>query len=443
MMFVSTTAIALILLSQMASRRSVVMASYETYEHQFQTSANIVSCPAEGGPFPFVLNEPYISARKKAIILSYEVTVPDPEWLTYEVFDAATCTIPIPTGSSGSEPLISTLEIDHDSLTGVATAKLTLEVNEGGLQEYGSMIYTETERTGVAPYIVSTGQVTFCVRLNMYNGLPSEITTSNGAIQLITWLDTETVFVAELEIEDESQLDFTTVEQRSSCQGENCRRLSVQALVVQEEMAGSLRPGASGEAPTRKNEQGPKTTTRQQRHLCETSWGMEIVTCPDTIYENTTTPFTLVEAPNNNPFTNDEIIRFCIQPNESARKAGLAMKQVESLFYRALPVVQAGVESGYVSGDGMTFMACGKSMCVVESILYRDFFLASDSQVMVSGTALFQPSEATFYIQTSVEFSMYIAVEAIEDVENRSGAFSAKSLVAMALTATGILALFL
>jgi len=434
-MFVSVTAVALILLSHLASRGTVV-ATYETYGHQFQTSANIITCPVEGGPFPFILNEPYISARKKAVILSYDVTVPNPEWITYEVFDAANCTIPIPTGDSGSEPLISTLEINHDTFTGAATAKLTLEVSEEGLQDYGSMIYTETERAFVAPYFVSTGQVTFCVRMNMYNGPPSEATASNGAIQLITWLDTETLFVAELEFEDESLLDFATADQRSACQGENCRQLNGKEVVVQEEMA--------GDDPTRgKNENAPTRTTRKERHLCETNWGMEIVTCPDTINENTTEPFTLVETPNNFPFSTNEIVRFCIQPNEGARKAGLQLRRVESLFYRALPVVQAAVESGYVSGDGMTFMACGKSMCVVESILYRDFFVTGNSQVMVSGTVLFEPSEATFYVQTSVLFEMYLAVQPSNEVEEGSGAFSAKSLVAMAFTATGILALFL
>lgn len=432
-MFVSVTAVALMLLSHMASRGAVVDANYETYEHQFQASANIVTCPVEGGPFPFILNEPYISARKKAVILSYDVTVPDPEWLTYEVFDPINCTIPIPTGDSGSEPLISTLEIDHDILTGTATARLTLEVSEVGLQEYGSMIYTETERAFVAPYFVSRGQVKLCVRMNMYNGPPSQATTIDGAIQLITWLDTDTSFVAELEFENESLLDFTTAEQRSACQGENCRQLNGKEGVTQE---------VTGDDPTRKTVEAP--TTRQERHLCETNWGMEIVTCPDTINENTTVPFTLVQAPNNYPFSKDKIIRFCIQPNEGARKAGLEMKRIESLYYRALPVVQAAVESGYESGDGMTFMACGKSMCVVESILYRDFFLSGESRVTVSGTVLFEPSEATFYVQTRVEFEMEIAVKPSSDeVEDRSGAFSAKSVVAVALTATGILALFL
>jgi hypothetical protein len=413
---------------------------YKSFEHQFQVSATIPECP-EVGPFPFVLNDPYISARKKSVILSYEVVVPDPEWITYEVFDPLNCSIPIPTGDSGSEPLIPTFEISHGALTGAATAKLTLEVNEAGLKEYGSLIYSETERTGVAPYIVSTGDVTFCVRMSIFNGLPSKASSSDGQIQVVTWIDVETSFVAELDIEDESMLDFTTAEQRS-CSGENCRQLRTQDVKPDR--------GSAADEPMRSEDASTTASTtnaRQQRHLCETTWGMEIISCPDTIDENTTTPFTLVKQPNKNPFAQNEFVRLCIQPNAGAREGGLTLKGIENLYYRALPLVQPGVESGYVSADGMTSTVCGDNMCVVESLLYDQFFGSTNNEVMVSGIVLFQPSNATFYSQTYVEFELPIMVLPSkgggEGEVGGSAAFSAKSIVSMALMATGMLALLL
>jgi len=296
-MLTSCVYIAFVLLSHLISRVSSQEGDGETndgiFKYQYQTSANIAECPSDD-ILPFVLNDPYISARTKAVILSYEVIVPDPEWITYEVFDPTNCTIPIPTGNSGSssaDPLIGTLDVKFGALTGAATAKLTLEVNEAGLKECGSMIYTETKRTGVAPNIESTGEVTLCVRMNIYNGLPSEATsTSNGLIQKVTWLDTETTFIAELDIEDEAILYFTVaVDQQRSCSGDGCRR----QLENVPSTGDSHEFDRETDDATRNSKEDTITPAaiRQQRHLCETTWGMEIITCPPTIDENTTEPF--------------------------------------------------------------------------------------------------------------------------------------------------------
>jgi len=123
-----------------------------------------------------------------------------------------------------------------------------------------------------------------------------------------------------------------------------------------------------------------------------------------------------------------------------AREAGLILKRVESLYYRELPlVVQPGVESGYVSGDGMTTVACGEMMCVVESTLYDEFI----DEVMVSGSVLFQPNEVTVYNQLHVQFEFPILVGGNGEGSG-SGAFSARVVASIALiVATGMLALVL
>jgi hypothetical protein len=403
---------------------------YQTFDYQFQISANVAECPS-ADVLPFVLNDPVISASKKAVILTYEVIVPDPEWVSYEVFDASTCTIPIPTGNSGSEPLIPTLDVRHVALTGAATATLTLEVNEAGLQDYGSMIYTETERSGAAPAIESKGDVTFCVRMNIYNGLPSEATDS-GDIQKVTWVDAQTVFVARLVFEDESMLAFTSAGKRERS------RLLVRQGLQEVDAAGNPRVPQADPTPRRSS---------QRRHLCDVStWGMEIITCPDTIDENTTSPFSLVDLPNNSPIPKSEPVRLCIQPNAATRDAGVTMKKVESLYYRAMPFVQPGVEAGFISGDGMTMTACGATMCILESSLYDDFFGPRDNEIMISGVVLFQPSAATGYNQIHVEFEMPIKVRAYTAADrdaSGSGGFSLRSIIYMAVMVAGGVLTFL
>lgn len=406
---------------------------YHDFEYQFQVAANVEECPPEGPP-PFRLFDPTISARKKAVILSYDVLVPDPEWVAYEVFDAASCTIPIPTGTSGNEPLIPTLEVRHEALTGTATAKLTLEVNEAGLKEYGALIYTETERSGVAPNIESTGDVTFCVRMSIYNGLPSEATENatdgSGVIQ-VTWVDTETQFVARLDIEDEAMLDFSVAQQR--CTGPDCRR------TLKKESTNNLR--SANAAVTHSHVVAAASPPRYERRLCESTWGMEIVTCPDAIDESSTEAFTLVDEPNGTPIPKSENVRLCIQPNAAAREAGVTMKRVENLYFRLLPLVQPAVEAGFISGDGLTTTACGDNMCIVESTMYDQFYGPGTTELMVSGTVLFQPNQATTFNQIHVDFEMPIMIT----LQGGSGSagFSAKSVVSMGLFATGVLALLL
>lgn len=362
-----------------------ISAQEEEMWYQWQTEALVAQCPTDTLP-PFRLDDPTVSQRTRGVIMSYSTQVPDPEWVVYDVY-AEDCTTEIPTGPTGDAnvPIEATLDVSYDDLITIsATTRLRLEVNPEGLQEYGSLFYTEMERTGVAPTIVSEGDVTLCVRTALWNGIPN---TANAAE--VTWLDTIVSFSAELEVSDESFLDFATTEQRNG--GRRLRKTIAQQGVRHGETTGS----------TRQN-QG-------RRLQCESTWGIDVFTCPPGITSNSSA-VTLPAEPNNTAIPQNLPLRICIQPNEVTQAAGVTLKDVNGLYYSsptADGAVQTAVEAFNESPDGKTTKTCGDTLCVVETTLDSIYH---GSEVLASGKTIFQPSKETVFNQIVVDFELPIEI---------------------------------
>ncbi|KAL3911333.1 MAG: hypothetical protein SGARI_001695, partial [Bacillariaceae sp.] len=115
-------------------------------EYQWPTEALVAQCPTDGTP-PFRLDEPTVSSRTTGVILEYSAQIPDPDWVEYEIF-APDCVTEIPTGAGNEYPMDAKLTVGYDgTATGSSVASLRIDLNPEGMQEYGSLFYTETERT--------------------------------------------------------------------------------------------------------------------------------------------------------------------------------------------------------------------------------------------------------------------------------------------------------
>lgn len=383
--------------------------TFQDYEYQWIQDCLVESCPAADAPPPFRLDDPSISSRTKAVILSYPVLIPDPEWLSYEVMDYS-CSTTIPTGNSTTEfPFTSDISVSYDA-SSAAVASVKLELNPYGLAEYGSLIYTETNRTGVAPSIQSKGEVKICVRMSLWNGIPG---SSSDVIE-VTFSETKTSFAVAFTVDNASYLDFsTTQQQRTSCTGSDCRKLNM------------LKSSSSKRSPRVSDKNPPQSTSR--RLVCDTTWGIQVFTCPDTIDLNSLVNVSGI-SPNNVPIPASTPIRLCIQPNDAAAQAGATVKDVQSLYYKSGTANQPAIEAGYVSYDGLSTKDCGDQVCVVVTNLSTD--MSGAKSLDITGVVLFQPSEATSYNQIRVTVNMTLDITA----QSKSDAFTHGSPLALVAT---------
>lgn len=371
----------------------------QDYDYQWIQECLVESCPAEDAPLPFRLEDPTITSRTKAVILSYPVLIPDPEWLSYEVMDFS-CTSTIPTGNVTTTefPFTSEISVTYDT-SSAAVALLKLELNPYGLGQYGSLMYSETERSGTAPSIQSKGDVKICVRMSLWNGIPG---TGSDVIE-VTFSETKTTFAVEFTVDEESYLDFATQQQqqqRTSCTGSDCRNLH---RVTPSSSLSRRRVSSSSI-----NEGQPKS--RSRRLICDPTWGVHIFTCPDTIDLNSLVNISGI-TPNKVAIPASTPIRLCMQPNDAAAQAGATIKDVQSLYYKSgTAAVQPAIEAGYVSYDGLSTRECGDQVCVVVTNLSSD--MSAATSLDITGEVLFQPSEATSYSQIKVTVNMTVDITA-------------------------------
>lgn len=396
--------------------------AYQDYDFRWRNESFVEICPS-GGPPPFSLDDPFIDSRVKGVIMRYTVQVPDPEWITFQVFDYD-CQTEIPTApeanaTANGTPIISGLDLSY-GLTN--TASLNLEINPYGLQEYGSLIYTETERSGVVPEIESRGNVRLCVKLSIWNGFPPSHSKYTSDVVEVVFQETQVTFGARFTVDDEQYLDFTStsVAQRSACTGPDCRTRMLTSLP--EESSNNVPPAPS----TRVNavvDDREKTSKRNggraaSRHLCAETWGVQVFTCPANINLDYLVSNIDEEVPNNAPVPDSGPVRLCIQPNAVAVEAGATLKDVESLYYDlntgTYPLRQTAIEQRSVSLDGLTGKECGEQICIVETTLSRDFLRQKSPQALVAmGRVFFQPSAATVYNQVDVDFVLEFELEGV------------------------------
>lgn len=379
--------------------------AYQQYGYQWIKESLVDTCPTADAPLPFRLDDPTIEARTKGVILKYPVLIPDPEWVSFQVMDSS-CTTVIPTGSGNQFPFSSDLSVTYEGSSS-AMASLELEINPYGLSEYGSIVYTETERSGAAPSIESRGDVLVCVRMSLWNGVPG---SDSEAIE-VTFSETQTSFVVTFTVEDESYLDFTAQQQRSACTGSDCRmRLRTRLEGLDSTSSEIHRPDhenvAKNNQVTRSNDARGRIPPRS-RHLCETTWGVQVFTCPEGMDLNSLVNIS-GGGPNNVPIPSSTPVRICIQPNEAAAEAGATLKDVESLYYKTTSTTQPAVEAGYISFDGLSKKECGEQLCIVETSLYPE--ISADESVTITGAVLFQPSQATSYNQIKVDVDLQLEV---------------------------------
>jgi hypothetical protein len=404
--------------------------TYEDYRYQWRNESLVETCP-EGGLPPFSLEDPFLDARVKGAILKYTVHVPDPEWIEFQLFDYD-CQIPIPTSSTAEDadgsPFVAKLEYSY-ALTN--TAKLNLEINPYGLQEYGSLLYTETERSGQAPEIESRGTVRLCVRVSIWNGFPPSSSKHTSDVLEVTFVETQVTFEARFTVDDEQFLDFgsisATTTQRSECTGADCRK----RMLAEE----SSPPSYS---------ENPK---RSRQLACTLAWGVQVFTCPSTIDLDSLVSIDPQDPPtNNDPVPDSGPVRLCIQPNAVAVEAGATLKDVEALYYDmdtgTYLLRQTGVESRFPSADGLTAKECGEQICIVETSLSRDFLRSQSVATLVAqGRVIFQPSQATVFNQVDVDFALEFEV-ARDDLfwsssPARVGASGALLLVGLVIASSG------
>ena len=383
-----------------AAAALVVMVSAQDEEgseimwYQWQSEAFVAQCPTDTLP-PFRLDDPTTSSREDGVILSYDTQIPDTDWVAYQVADQDCATV-IPTGPPGNTtvPLHSTLTVDYsDYVTSSATARLRLEMNPPGLQPYGALFYTETSRTGVAPNIVSEGDARVCVRMAIWNGVPG-----SPDAQEVTWIDTVVSFGVKMTVTDESYLDFTTAEAKSNGAGRHLH---------------TNHNGGANTLPAMKevtdSHLSSQTSHGRRRLTCQSSWGVDVLTCPPDVTSNSSA-ITLPDEPNNEPIPKNNPIRLCVQLNAETRAAGVTMKGIQGLYYTSAAVpgkVQTAVEVYNESPDGRTTMSCGEEICVVETTMDDTFH---GQEVIAGGTTIFQPSVETVYNQIVVDFELPIQI---------------------------------
>lgn len=390
--------------------------AFQEYEYQWIKDCFVDTCPAEGGPLPFRLDDPTIASRTKAVILSYPVLIPDPEWLSYEIMDYS-CTTTIPTGNSTTEfPFTSDISVTYDA-SSAALALLKIELNPYGLSEFGNLIYTETERSGVAPSIQSKGDVNICVRMSLWNGVPG----SSSDVMEVTFSETKTSFGVEFTVDDESYLDFSTQQQRTSCTGSDCRKLNL----VSSSSSSSRKVGASHQSKS-----------KSRRLACDTTWGIQVFTCPDTIDLNSLVNVSGV-TPNNAPLPTLSPIRLCFQPNDAAAQAGATIKDVQSLYYKSATSTQPAIEAGYISYDGLSTRECGDQVCVVVTNLSTE--MSAETSIDITGQVLFQPSEATSYNQIKVTVNMTLDLTPQSSSDSSAGGAPPMLVATVSLMTTTLL----
>ncbi len=373
---------------------------YDEYEYQWVNESLVETCPPANGPLPFRLGDPTIDARTKGVILGYPILIPDPGWLSFQVMDAS-CNVVIPTGSGNEFPFTSKVDVTYDD-SSTAKASLQLEINPYGLSEYGSIFYLETERSGDASSIESRGDVQVCVRMSLWNGVPGSSSEANE----VTFSETELTFGVRFTAEDASYLDFTTKqEERTTCTGSDCGRTRLLGNSKRLHASYLQSPVITPNLPKRTYEENKATLL--SRYLCETSWGVQVFTCPEDMDLNSLV--TISGVPNNMPIPSSVPVRLCIQPNEVASQAGATLKDVESLYFKTSTVTQPAVEAGYISFDGLSAKECGGQLCVVETNLYPE--IAAQGSVTIAGKVLFQPSQATSYNQIMVNIGLQLEVE--------------------------------
>lgn len=391
--------------------------AYQEYEYHFQNESFVVTCPPVGGLPPFRLDEPSMTARTKGVVLDYPVQVPDPEWVSFQVFDFD-CVTPIPTSTTDqtdpTQPIVADLQV-KSSLYPDGEITLGLEIDPNNMLEYGSLFYTEESRSGEAPAIVSRGTAKLCVRMSLYNGPVDQKDLNSTEVIEVTFLETQIIFQARLEVESESMLNFNDIQSEklvASCTGNGCRR--------------NLVGSANGIVLSAHAGDEEVSRSSHHRHLCESTWGVEVFTCPDDIDLNS--PVT-----NLSPTTTEDVamsipqavpIRVCVQPNNVTRAAGVVLKQIESLYFMNpkstdLAMTQPAVEGGFDSADERSVQECGAAMCVVETTLYPNFFGDGTPPnmitIMATGKARFQPSEETSYGLIEVDFSLELPIEPSKD----------------------------
>jgi len=415
----------LFLSSVLYAAAAIIMVSAQEEEgsdmmwYQWQSEALVAQCPTDSLP-PFRLDDPTTSSRKDGVILIYDTQIPDTEWVEYMVADQDCATV-VPSGPPGNTtvPLHSTLTVEYsDYVTSSATARLRLEMNPPGLQPYGALFYTETSRTGVAPNIVSEGDARVCVRMAIWNGPPNAPDS-----QEVTWIDTVVLFPVEMTVTDESYLDFTTAEAKSNGAGRHLRI---------DHNDGMNTPAMKERTDSHHKSQTPHD---RRRLMCQSTWGIDVLTCPPDVTSNSSA-ITLPIEPNNEPIPKNLPVRLCVQPNEVTRAAGVTMKGIQGLYYTSpavVGVVQTAVEGYKDSLDGRTAMTCGEEICVVETTMDDAFH---GNEVIAGGRTIFQPSVETVYNQIVVDFELPIQIssEALEE----SGSSSAS--LSMALMLSSLLA---